>query len=145
MSLLVDDQKFINLKFHYLEKKGFHVTNFQFIKSKEEYEKLKDDPALKEVNTGWKLLNWAEHNEIYSKCLTNDTNPEGKVTTNIDIIRFRDKKLKACLKNWDVRDDNGAPIPLSSDTIDKLNPQVATEFLDGFEKITELEGIEQKN
>ena len=145
MSLLVDSQKFINIKYHYLEIVGQHMTRFQFIHSQEEYEKHKDNPKLKELNTGWKILAWVEHNEINSECINYDTNEKGINVTGIDFIKFRDMKLKMCLKTWDLKDDNGQAIPITKDKIDLLNPDVANELLNGFEKVTEVGADELGN
>ncbi len=145
MSLLIDDQKFIGIQFHYLETPGPHVSKLEFLKNKEAFEKNKDNPNLNKLETGWKLMTWANHNEIYSQCLTNTTKPDGTIISNLDYIKFRDMKLKFCLKSWDLKDNVGKPAPVNPATIDRLNPQVATELLDSFEKITEVEAQELKN
>jgi len=137
MSILIDDQKFIGLKFHYLEEVGKYVSRFKFIQNQEEYEKNKSNPNLKELNTGWKVLTWAEHNAIYSQCLAYKTNEEGVSISNLDFIKFRDMKLKSCLKTWDFKDEGGRAVPVTAAIIDKLHPDVANELLAGFERATE--------
>ena len=138
MSLFIDDKKLIALKFHYIETPGQHVSKFEFLKDKAAFERNKDNPNLKEINTSWKPLGWKDHNEIYSKCLSHHTKEDGSVTTNLNYIKFRDMKLKFCLKSWDLKDDDGRPVPVNASAIDRLNPQVATEILEGFEKVTEV-------
>jgi len=137
MSLIIDDKKFINLKFHYIEQPGAYVSKFKFIRNQEEFEKYKEDPNLKELNTSWKVLSWAEHNDIYSQCIQYKTSEEGISLQNLDFIKFRDMKLKMCLKNWDLKDDAGQSVTISSKVIDRLNPQVANELLNGFDRVTE--------
>ena len=144
MSLLIDDQKFINLKFHYIETPGQYTSKFEFIKDKATFEKHKKDPNLKEINTGWKILSWAEHNEIYSKCLFHSTKENEMTTTNLDYVKFRDMKMKFCLKSWDLKDDNDVDMPLNASMIDNLHHQVATEILEGFERVTEIETTDLK-
>ena len=145
MSLLIDDQKFVALKFHYLEIPSVYVSKFKFIQTKEEFEKNKEDPNLKELNTGWKVLTWADHNQIYNECLTYSTNENGITVTNLNFIKFRDMKLKLCLKTWDLVDESGRALPLTPKAIDSLYPEVANELLNGFEKVTEIAGPELKN
>jgi len=146
MSLLIDDQKFINLKYHYLEIPGKYVPRFKFIQNKEEYEKNKDDPNLKELNTGWKALTWADHNKIYAECFKYGGTEEGLNINNLDFIKFRDMKLKACLKQWDLKDPTtGQSLPVTPMAIDKLHPDVANELLNGFERVTEITEEQGKN
>ena len=145
MSILIDDQRFINLQFHYLEKKGVHVNTYTFLKTKEDFEKNKEDPNLQVLNTGWKVLNWAEYNDLYGQCIDYKTKTDGTVTTDLNYIKFRDLKLKKCLKRWDVKDGNNQEIPVSESTINHLEPSVAAEMLSGFERVTELEETDLKN
>jgi hypothetical protein len=145
MSLLIDDTKFINIKYHYIETPGVYISRFKFLSTKEEYEKNKDNPNLKELNTGWKVPTWADHNRMYTECLKYTTNESGISVTNLDFIRFRDMKLKTCLKMWDIKDEEGRPIPVTPVKIDLLPPEVANELLSGFEKITEITPQELKN
>ena len=131
MSILIDDQKFIWLKFHYLETIGNNgVTKFKFIQNVEDFERYRFDPDFKELNTGWKVITWSEHNSIYA---------ESRIGGGeIDFMKFRDLKLKSCLKTWDLRGETGKKVPITSETIDHLHPDVANELLSGFEKVTEV-------
>lgn len=137
MSLLVDENKLIMLKYQYVEHEGQQITTFSFVHNSEEYEKYKADPGFHELNTGWKVLSWSEHNSIYSKCLNYTPNAEGLSSGSLDVIKFRDLKLKACLKNWDLKDGQGRVVPISEAVIDRLHPEVASELLAAFEKVTE--------
>jgi len=137
--ILANDQKFVNIKFHYLETKNRSVSQFEFIQKNEDFEKYQFDPNLKELNTGWKVLTWDEHNHLYDSCTI------GRDRKTIDFIKLRDIKLKTCLKTWDLKDDNGNDVVLNSETIDQLYPKVADELLSGFEQITEIKPAELKN
>lgn len=145
MSLLIDDTKFINIKYHYIETPGVYVSKFKFLSTKEEFDKEKDNPNLKELNTGWKVLSWADHNHVYTECLKYSTNESGITVTNLDFIKFRDMKLKTCLKMWDIKDETGRIVPVTPGTIDALHPEVANELLNGFEKVTDITPQELKN
>ena len=138
--MLPDDQKFISMKFHYFENTHGDVTTYKFIHTKDEFEQNKDDPNLNELNTGWRLLSWADYNRIYDECLEQDDN--GKAVLNL--IKFRDIKLKTCLKTWDIQDKNGEPVPVNDETIGRLHHDVASELLDGFERVTEITAEELK-
>ncbi len=144
---LADDQKFINIKFHYLEEKtrvaDSYVSRFTFIHNKEDFEKYKNNPNIKVLNTGWKVITWSDHNNIYSQCLKYETSPEGVESSNLDFIKYRDMKLKACLKQWDYGDDDSGIIDTT--IINQLHPDVANELLNGFERVTESSDDELKS
>lgn len=89
------------------------------------------------LHTSWRRMTWKDQNEIWSKCLKQITDGQGKSRTELDGITYRDLKLKTCLKKWNIKNDAGEDIPVSSDNIDKLIPEVALEMLETFERITE--------
>lgn len=138
--MLVEQNKFVFLKFHYLEIVKNGLTKYQFIKSPKEYSQHCSSPYFRELNTGWKALTWFEHNQIYYSCLRNAETGAG----TLDVIAFRDMKLKSCLKSWDFQ-ENGVDVPLTADVIDRLNSDVASELLSGFERVTEVGVNELKN
>lgn len=89
------------------------------------------------LRTWWSRMNWEEQNQIYSRCLRQIPEAEGKVRTELDMIMFRDMKLKTCLKKWDLKDDNKQDIPITESIINQLVPEAAHELLNSFEKVTE--------
>lgn len=109
------------------------MSSPHFLESRQEYEQNKNNPNLKVLNTRWKTLTWADHKQIHNECLMTTSKEQ-----DVDYIRFRDKKLKKCLKAWDLTDEKGDPIPINDETIDKLDISVANELLSGYEKVTEV-------
>ena len=97
------------------------------------------------LRTWWSRMTWKEQNIIYARCLRQSTDVEGRVRSEIDMIAFRDLKLKSCLKKWDLKNDAGQDVSISDSMIDNLYPEVAQELLNTFEKITEATGDELKN
>jgi hypothetical protein len=97
------------------------------------------------VHTEWKKLSWKDQNQIFSRALRTNTTADGKTTTELDSILYRDLKLKHCLKKWDVKNEDGEPVPANSETIDQLVPEVAQEMLSAFERITEPTADDLKN
>ena len=108
---------------------------------------FKYDPkkVIESVETSWKRPTWKDHNLLYSRCFRQIPDGKGGITRDFDGIMFRDLKLKTFLKRWNVRDESGAPVPVSDNTIDNLVPEVATELLAVFEKITEISAEDLKN
>ena len=96
-----------------------------------------DAKVIQQINVLFKRMSWREQNEIYSQSIRSFVNKDKSTTAELDPVKFREMKLKTCLKNWDLRDDNGIFVPISPDAIDNLLPEVAKELLDTFERITE--------
>lgn len=89
------------------------------------------------LRTWWSRMTWKEQNQIYSRCLRQVPGAEGKTRTELDMIVYRDMKLKTCLKKWDLKDDTKQDIPITESIIDQLVPEVAQELLNNFEMVTE--------
>lgn len=165
-SIILDPNKsFIQIDTFYVEetkKSGpYEITKYNFIKSKEELEewtikgyampqpeiqsKDKPDKMIHKLSTKWKRLSWKEQNTIFSSCFKSRPSADGKNTvTEMDGIRYREMKLKTCLKDWDILDDAGQKIPVTEENIDNMIPEVANELLDSFEKLTEPTGDDLK-
>jgi len=95
------------------------------------------DKVIQVLRTWWSRMTWKEQNLIYARCLRQSTDSEGKTRTDLDMIAYRDFKLKTCLKKWDLKDEKGNDVPVSENIIDNLYPEVAQELLNQFELITE--------
>ncbi len=152
------NQQLVNIVTYYIEEvKKAGSSVFYFIDSAESMESWKrkgyitrgdmarmrkdgevvDDKVIEELHTVWRSMTWKEQNEISSKCLIHLPAPEGQSRTQWDGIRFRDMKLKTCLKGWDLVDDSGNKIPVTPENIDNLVPEVAHQLASDFEKMTE--------
>jgi len=140
--------RFINSReeFDRWKAKGY-VTSDEFEKNNLEPEKKteagmpqpsKPDPnkVIQILRTWWSRMTWKEQNIIYSKCLRQSTDSEGKTKTDLDMILYRDMKLKTCLKRWDLKDGVNE-VSVNENIIDSLFPEVAQELLSNFEKVTE--------
>lgn len=86
------------------------------------------------LKTHWKQLTFKDEITLSSQSLRNVVGQEGS-TYEIDLIRFRELKLKSCLVGWDAKDENGYPIPINEETIDNMRPDLARELLDTFNKV----------
>lgn len=99
---------------------------------------------IHEINCVFKRLTWKEQNILFSKSLRNNITVDNKTVTDFDGIKYRELKLKNCLKRWDLIDEQGQPIVLDDSNIDNLDPVVAQEFLEGFENVSEATNDEKK-
>ncbi|MHA2279293.1 MAG: hypothetical protein ACXAC5_00170 [Promethearchaeota archaeon] len=157
------DEKHKNSRFHFInsrlefdewKKKGY-VTSDELEKSN--LNPGKSEPGMPEkppinaskviqiLRTWWSRMTWKEQNQVYARCLRQSADAEGKTRTELDMIAYRDFKLKTCLKKWDLKDDDGQDIPVSEQIIDNLYPEVAQELLNHFELVTEASDDELKN
>ena len=100
---------------------------------------------ISRVETFWRRITWADQNTLLSTSMKNIIGSDGQTATEIDGVKFRDMKLKMCLKRWDVKDDQGQPVPINNATIDMLVPEVAQELLSSFERVTEATSKALKN
>ncbi len=97
------------------------------------------------LRTWWSRMTWKEQNQVYSRCLRQVTGTEGKTRTELDMIAYRDIKLKTCLKKWDLKDEMKQEVPITETIIDQLVPEVAQELLNNFEMVTEASEEDLKN
>ena len=97
------------------------------------------------LRTWWSRMTWKEQNQIYSRCLKQVHVEEGKTRTELDMISYRDLKLKTCLKKCDLKDESKQEVPITENIIDQLVPEVAQELLSNFEMVTEASDDQLKN
>jgi hypothetical protein len=93
--------------------------------------------TIQKLVTHWSKPNWKDQNIIISRALKTTTTSDGKTINELDGVKYRDLKLKMCLKKWSLVDEQGQAIEVTSDVIDMLDPVVAQELLTSFEKVTE--------
>ena len=93
-------------------------------------EKWKNEVAT--ITTYWKSITWKEHNTILRKSTVGD---------QLDILLFRDIKLKIALKRIKENDEF---ISVTDEIIDNLDANVAEALLSLYDKLTEpsLEDLE---
>ena len=110
---------------------------------------IPDVAADKEVNfrvyvlkTQWKTLSWKEQNDITQQ--STYYNQEASFN-DLNIWKFRDLRIKYCLVSWDLKDDNGQPIPLNSDMLDQLSGDVVLALVSKYDDAISLSDEESKN
>ena len=92
------------------------------------------------LNTKWKEASWKEHNDSLKKCMKKDDYNNYEV----DQIQFRDLKVKQGLKEWDLKDSNGNPVPCTPDIIDQLPFDVMMSLLNKYDNIMLLGEEDEK-
>ena len=163
MSIVLDPSKnFVTIQIMYIEEQDSKHgnTRYHFVNSRAEFEKWKakgylteeemnkataapaPDPGKRDqpgmpVKPPQPPQDPTKVVQIYSRCLRQVPGAEGRTRTELDMIAYRDMKLKTCLKKWDLKDDNKQDVPITENIIDQLVPEVAQELLSNFELVTE--------
>jgi hypothetical protein len=101
----------------------------------------KDRAKYEKVTFSMKPLTWKQHNDIQRASII-DRGPMGR---EIDWVNYKERKLCAVLKGWDVKDKNDKPIPVNDENIFRLCPQVAENLLNAFDTATIMGDEERKN
>lgn len=95
---------------------------------------------VKKIGTKWRLLTWAVSNNLLEQSTKFDhlRNDEA-----INWTRYRDQRLKSSLVEWDCKDKDGNPIPLTEHAIDNLHANIAIALLTKYDEKIRLDKEEQ--
>ncbi len=136
MSLL-DSPDLIEIKLYYKHvKKG--KSRRLVILEDENINKLLLDPekskGIETLVTQWSMVNWKEQNDVMSLS-SKVVNPQTG-EKQFDFLLYRDAIIKRCLRSWDLT-ENGAPVAVSPEAIDKLPGPVVINLYQKFEQTLE--------
>jgi hypothetical protein len=163
--LLDPNKRFIAIEIYYIEEIKKHGNSvFKFVRSRDELEEWKkkgyavegeppqaqqpqqsqqpqqatNSKIIHKLVTHWTKPSWKDQNYIISRSLKTTTTSDGRTINELDGVKYRDLKLKMCLKKWSLTDEtSGEPVAVTSEVIDMLDPVVAQELLTNFERVTE--------
>jgi len=144
---LFSAQQYIDLTTYYKVDKNKHGVSRITILKEEEYNQLKVDEKqkdkVKSLKTKWKMPNWKTGNDLldassYFSVQKNDM--------DVNWNKYRDARFKASLVDWDCKDKDGNPVPVTSETIDQLSQPVAIALLKQFDDETRIsDEVDEKN
>ena len=136
MSIFGND--LVNVQLFYMIKKNKYGLEIFRILEDEDAKKIMEDPNkakdVKTINTKWKTLAWHESNYIASRSYARLNQMSDERV--FDFNSFRDLKIKMCLKEWDLKDPAGNPVPLIPEMIDKLVPEIILALYNKYEEVT---------
>jgi hypothetical protein len=141
MSLIKLNNK-INIKVFYKfvkNKKG--VETVKVIPEEEAKKLIDQDKTISILNTFWIPLVWGEFKKVQQNCF--DVNAVSGAR-ELNISKLRDMKLRAFLKEWDLKDENGHQLPVNEKNIDLLPLDVINYMLEEYELYVEGGEEEQK-
>lgn len=111
MPLFISDDDVVELRVFHTEENG--ILKFYF-----------NDPMPSGVEENifvFRRPNWGDQNVIMGTTLRIDLTSG---TPIMDPYRFIDAKLKVLLRSWSLKDNKGNPLEVSSENIDKLDPNL---------------------
>jgi hypothetical protein len=141
--LVSTNEEFITLILYYRVKSNKHgVRQYKILEEEEAKSFLsKGDKDVDILTTKWVVPTWKSNsNVLRSSTFYNPTDGSNK----IDWTKYQENLFKACLKEWDVVDENNQAIPVSAETIGLLPPVIASALLDKYDKSLSLEEEERK-
>ena len=139
MPLFRNKVNLINVKLFYREE---NISGYDkiFIVSKDEVEKMTEEERkekkIEVLNTHWKPLSWQERNNINHEA---EVRGDGVGFGQVDYNIWRDLRVKHCLKEWDIKDEDGKDVPCNPDTINRIDALILDAILTEFEKVTSVE------
>jgi hypothetical protein len=111
MPLFISDDDVVELKVFHTEKDG--ILKF--------YMKEPMPAEVEENMFIFRRPNWGDQNAIMETTLRIDLTSG---TPIMDPYKYIDAKLKVLLKSWSLKDNKGEPLKISSENIDKLDPNL---------------------
>jgi len=135
MSLFKSKPQLVHIQLFYREENNNGYDKI-FIVPKEEALKLSEEEMKNKgifvLNTHWKPLSWQERNNInHASEIRND----GAMMGQVDFNRWRDLRVKQCLQEWDIKDEDGKDVPCNADTINRIDAYILDTIIDEFDKV----------
>lgn len=106
--------------------------------------KIKDDEQKLFTKSTFKMrpMTWKFYNDLLRESKVNNIMTQSEDT---DWATYREKKLVKLLAEWDAKDKDGNPVPLTHDKIMSLHPLVAENVLNEYDRKVYMDEDEQKN
>jgi hypothetical protein len=142
-SLLVKDDELITIITYYsVATNKYNIKHFKILEEDKAKELLaKGDTSVDSLTTKWIVPTWNSSSYVLrSSTFYNPADGNNR----LDWSKYQENLFKTCLKEWDVTDNYGQPVPLSLEAIGSLPKDIAYALLDAYEKAISLEDDERK-
>ena len=141
--MLLNDSSdsFITVKIYYLYKEDEFGKRVMVIPDKKAEKLLSDiDEAKKKqvqiLVTQWRQLSWRDQKNVIKQSANISDPTTGSI--NFDLYGFRDARIKACLKKWNLKDNAQNPIPVTPENIDLLPADIVFALQSKFDAAVEV-------
>jgi len=112
------------------------------VSDQSEEEEVKVNFRICLLKTQRKVLSWKEQTNITRESSYYNAQESFQ---DLDIWKFRDLRIKSCLVSWDLVDDSGKPIPVSTNVIDQLPADIVLSLVSKYDEAISLSDDESKN
>lgn len=136
-------EELVTIALYYKTKTNkYNISQYKVLDEETAKEALsKGDKNVDAIITKWSIPTWKSNSVLLrSSTFYNPTDGSNK----IDWSKYEENIFRNCLKEWDVVDENGNPIPVNIDTIGMLPPTIATALLALYDKVISLEDEDTK-
>jgi hypothetical protein len=141
--MFIEKDNFIDVQLFY-KKKGRNFIVYNQISFKEEDFDEEEKKEFKQINLKMKQLTWGLYNELQEDATVQ--NMSGSKSFNYRI--YKERRLLKLLQSWDAKkedkDGNEVPVPINSETISSLAPEIAESILDSYDEICLLGTDDEK-
>lgn len=144
MNELFSSQQTLEIELFYKIEKTKNGQSFPKVITEKEYNNLKLDDANKDkINrflTKWRMPTWQAHNELLEKSMVYN---HSTAQMDLDFNKYRDRRLKSFLVDWDAKTSDGQEIPCNDETINQLHQNIAFALLTKYDEATRIDDEEE--
>mgnify|MGYP001160049574 CR=1 FL=1 len=143
-NLLIDGQEdLIEIKLFYrVKKNNAGVRQFVVLDEEKGKKAIEDgDDSVDCLVTKWSPQTWQMNNNLLKQSMTYN-----KISGNneVDFSRYQDNVFRYCLKEWDVTDKDGSPIPPTPENVGQLPAAVAQALIRLYDSTITVDQEEKK-
>ena len=142
-TFLVKNEDLITIVLFFKSKiNKFGVRQYKIVDEDEAKQLIaKNDTSIDTLTTKWVVPTW----QLNTSLLRQSTfyNPSDG-SNKLDWAKYQDNLFKTCLKEWDISDEEGNVVPVSSESIGNLPSVIATALLQAYESSISMEEDERK-
>ena len=145
MGMIPEPDQLIEIVLYYKEIK---INTFNKVvvledeKAKEMLENEETKDKVKKLTTHWREMSWQDSNNITKAARVEGPNAK---PGELDYYRYRDLRLKICMKKWDLKDDDGNDVILSPEIINQLPVDIVIALVSKYDEVVEMSEEEVGN
>ena len=137
--MFVKDTDLINIKIYYKKDQYLYIAHSEKEFADLEIEEEKN--TFKEVNVKMKELTWGLFNTLQEEAMVDVGSGERSFNFKI----YKENRLKKLIKEWDAKDAEEKPVPVSDKNIASLAPPIAETILRAYDETSFVTEGEEKN
>ena len=136
--MFIKDTDLVDINIYYSKKGNRYLayTQREFnISSLKEDEKKK----YKTLSLKMRELTWGLYNQLQEDAMIDDSNNNSQFNVKV----YKENRLNQLIKEWDATDEEGKVVPISSNSISHLSPDIAETILRAYDEISFIDKEEE--